>query len=634
MSARARVGGWVLRSMSAVGLVALAAGGGDGAVVATLGAVGLAAPAPPLPGWAWVPIHAVILAVVGALALVGLNIAAFALLSVWLLVFTSWTARTPDAGRTVLLLSTLVLLLASVRTQNVALAPLFLAYTALLPIALLRLAMHDAGAPAWRLEASLSAATVVSALVLFMALPRLQGGYTGTGGGRVGMPDELALGGDGLGNDDLAEVMRVRVTDPDGREVGGPFYLRGRALDSFDGTRWTSTLPPGPPPPEAWNRRAEIELEALSSVVLFGVGDVRRVIGVSSAHREGNGTFLHRSPNVPLRYQALGYAGTLERVVATSSPKYTALPELDPRVVSFAWSIGTDLQDPAAVAGALRDALTERFAYQEAPPEPVGDATAWFLFDHRAGHCEYFASVLTVLLRAREIPARVATGFRSGEVGDDGHVVVRRGHAHAWVEVPTADGWVVVDATPADGLPAPGRNAFEARVASLVAAWYRAVVDYDVQSQFAAFGAIGRAVLGEQAATGAGAFRQGIVGLFAAGGGLFVALAVSRAALFFAAGNGRARPTDLGARLVAQARRLARRRGWLIPDELPALAAAEWLIARAGPAAAPFDALAREVYAVRYGGAPLDAARLRAHARALSALPRAARSGVSHGAGR
>jgi hypothetical protein len=61
---------------------------------------------------------------------------------------------------------------------------------------------------------------------------------------------------------------------------------------------------------------------------------------------------------------------------------------------------------------------------------------------------------------------------------------------------------------------------------------------------------------------------------------------------------------DPGLRMYRRACRLVRRRGWEIPPSLPPAAAAEWLVAQAGPAAEPMRALAWALYRYRYGEQP------------------------------
>jgi hypothetical protein len=81
-------------------------------------------------------------------------------------------------------------------------------------------------------------------------------------------------------------------------------------------------------------------------------------------------------------------------------------------------------------------------------PQPL----ATFLFKSKAGHCEYFASSMAILLRAAGIPTRLINGFLMGEynpVGDD--YIVRQSDAHSWVEVYIPGrGWMEFDPTPTD----------------------------------------------------------------------------------------------------------------------------------------------------------------------------------------
>jgi hypothetical protein len=65
-----------------------------------------------------------------------------------------------------------------------------------------------------------------------------------------------------------------------------------------------------------------------------------------------------------------------------------------------------------------------------------------FLLRTRSGHCEYFATATTLLLRQLNIPARYAVGYAVHE-GSGGKYVVRQRDAHAWCMVwnPTSATW-------------------------------------------------------------------------------------------------------------------------------------------------------------------------------------------------
>lgn len=120
-----------------------------------------------------------------------------------------------------------------------------------------------------------------------------------------------------------------------------------------------------------------------------------------------------------------------------------------------------------ALEGYLRD--SGQFQYSLQPPErdPGLDPVEDFLTLHRSGHCEYFASALTLMLRSQRIPARLAIGFKGGVWNSaKKYYTVQELHAHAWVEAylePTQlpvslagnvqarenGAWLILDPTPA-----------------------------------------------------------------------------------------------------------------------------------------------------------------------------------------
>ncbi|MFL6124858.1 transglutaminaseTgpA domain-containing protein [Actinophytocola sp.] len=71
-----------------------------------------------------------------------------------------------------------------------------------------------------------------------------------------------------------------------------------------------------------------------------------------------------------------------------------------------------------------------------------------FLFNSKAGFCEQYASATAILLRAANIPSRVAMGYTAGYQNGDYRTITTQ-NAHAWVEVffPHS-GWVTFDSTP------------------------------------------------------------------------------------------------------------------------------------------------------------------------------------------
>lgn len=72
-----------------------------------------------------------------------------------------------------------------------------------------------------------------------------------------------------------------------------------------------------------------------------------------------------------------------------------------------------------------------------------------FLETNRVGHCEYFASATTLLLRAAGIPARYAVGFSIHEYSPlEKKYTVRARNAHAWTLAYINGNWIDFDTTP------------------------------------------------------------------------------------------------------------------------------------------------------------------------------------------
>jgi transglutaminase-like putative cysteine protease len=114
-----------------------------------------------------------------------------------------------------------------------------------------------------------------------------------------------------------------------------------------------------------------------------------------------------------------------------------------------------------------------------------------FLRTEQRGHCEYFATAMTLMLRARGVPARVVTGYLTDEWSgsNGGYFIVRQQNAHSWVEAwIEGAGWRTYDPTPPDGVMS-GRNpdsfwrALSRWSDGLRVWWYQWVVDFDSADQ-------------------------------------------------------------------------------------------------------------------------------------------------------
>ena len=95
-------------------------------------------------------------------------------------------------------------------------------------------------------------------------------------------------------------------------------------------------------------------------------------------------------------------------------------------------------------AGDFRYSLDRRKRF------PRGNYLEDFLYESKQGHCEYFATATTLMLRAAGIPARYVVGYSVDEYSAlEGQYIARARHAHSWVQAYVDGRWQVVDTTPA-----------------------------------------------------------------------------------------------------------------------------------------------------------------------------------------
>jgi len=366
--------------------------------------------------------------------------------------------------------------------------------------------------------------------VLFFFFPRVSAGYLGRASFSpslmTGFSDNIELGQIGEIKKNSAVVLRVQTGKPIGYNL---LRWRGIALTTFDGKRWTSsehdrqTLQPSS---DGWIYTADpaqkpdspgqgivytVFLEPIATDAIFVPGKVFSLKGNFSGEGANSYSATHRNYILrdstdtllnPFRnYTAMRYAG-FSRLPPLNAAKlraasthysqeitetYLQLPRLDPRIPALAREITKNALTPFDKAVRIESYLRDRFAYTlNLTGKPGDDPLAHFLFETRAGHCEYFASSMAILLRTLGIPSREVNGFLPGEYNDlGGDYIVRASDAHSWVEVyfPGA-GWQVFDPTPA--APESATN-FLTRLGQYVdwmeITWNEWVIGYDFAHQ-------------------------------------------------------------------------------------------------------------------------------------------------------
>ncbi len=330
--------------------------------------------------------------------------------------------------------------------------------------------------------------------VIFFLIPRFTTGYLGALNLQpnlmTGFTDDVTLDEIGTIQQNSSVVMRIRIDgDPSPAQN---VHWRGIALTNFDGHRWftpqedqrviassgegdywlgVSLIPREKSVP----LRYTVLMEPIATDAVFVAPRTLILRGhfQNEASRAGGpprhgyllqdatGSIFNPSHNTSkIRYEGAASLPAVPprdlRGASADYPEpirnvYLQLPRLDPRIKQLADQITAHSQNEYDKASSIQRHLMSHYAYTlDLGAAHGNDPLADFLFVRHSGHCEYFASAMTVLLRAEGIPARYVTGFLPGEYNDvGGDFIVRQSDAHAWVEVYFPGyGWMTFDPTP------------------------------------------------------------------------------------------------------------------------------------------------------------------------------------------
>jgi protein-glutamine gamma-glutamyltransferase len=353
--------------------------------------------------------------------------------------------------------------------------------------------------PRWRTLSYFSVGILVLILLLavpvFLAMPRLTRGFSRNGllatEKLSGFSDIVRLGEVGEIKLNPQVVMRVRVKFPkDERKT--TLMWRGVTLNHYDGRTWSESGA-GPEPVKKLAESFRVDekpapsgftyqrfyVEPLSINTVFVAPRPLYLMGLPELARDsGDGLWTESHPFNKIDY----YVASDTRVPADAElaadnmrvypievrQRYLQRPmDFDRRIEELAAEITRGATTQLEIARRIEEHLRNEYNYTlDLQRVEEGDPVADFLFNYRAGHCEYFASAMVLMLRSRRVPARLVNGFQMGEYNESSDFyTVRQSDAHSWVEIFfPKHGWVGFDPTP----PA-GRSVYD----NGVMAWFR-----------------------------------------------------------------------------------------------------------------------------------------------------------------
>ncbi len=289
--------------------------------------------------------------------------------------------------------------------------------------------------------------------------------------------DELPLGTNANQSEAPALEIKTSITRPENYR----FFWRARTYDYYSNGTWSSSAEPLHTEDLAVSARekpAWLSREEQTFNVTVRLDDLGMLYTEQNPHQTSVSVQQFIYPNNPLFLDVdrlevdsvLGYGEKYSFRSDLARPGVQQLMEAQPvnpedfpmeyvqipvnlpaRVTQLANQItsskNTTYEKVQAIIVYLRTQMQYRTSVD---PTPLGhDPVDYFLFDSKAGFCNYYASSAVILLRSIGIPSRLVVGFSEGEYDDEsGIYTIRMIDSHAWPEVFfNGFGWIPFEPT-------------------------------------------------------------------------------------------------------------------------------------------------------------------------------------------
>lgn len=296
-----------------------------------------------------------------------------------------------------------------------------------------------------------------------------------------GVSDGEVGGAGTFAQEDTKQLLVITEKRPQGK-----IYLQGYIGNAYGDNRWKAEGKTGF---RNWIRQQDVKVFDVRNLLYKQLKDSRletekihiENIGANKAYKYiPYGGYYEKTDSIVADAYAKGNAGKydvsyipfsmvdLKKVEKTESSlenayfQYVLKQDTKvPKTVekAFREEIETQIQadDMWGIFEEVASALEGQAKYSLKPGKtpPGKDVAEYFYFENRKGYCEHFATVATLMLRMKGIPARYVAGYAVNPnefvQKEDGtyEAVVTGDSAHAWAEAYVSGiGWIPVETTP------------------------------------------------------------------------------------------------------------------------------------------------------------------------------------------
>lgn len=290
-------------------------------------------------------------------------------------------------------------------------------------------------------------------VILFFGLPRTPNPifsfFGSTLTARTGFSETVKLGNVSDIQEDESVIFRVSTERLNEDEL----YFRGITLNYYDNNEWIYV--------KGFDDSKNIEirgklveqtiyLEPYGGNYLFGLDKPIAIYSFLRYEREGLNFKTRDIISNRIRYDLKSVVSDVIYEKNIDRKIYLQLPQnLSNKFYEFVKKFDGE-NKLEVIEKAQNYFLSGEFKYNlknlPVSENPIED----FLFKTKEGNCEYFATSLTLILRALQIPSRVVAGYKGGIYNEIGkYYIVKQSDAHLWVEAYIDDiGWIRFDPTP------------------------------------------------------------------------------------------------------------------------------------------------------------------------------------------